>query len=68
MVLDEIQSKVNTITQNIENAYTSLSNKGATMPANKTSANLAQAIESVDTGNATASYTPSTRTLVITVS
>lgn len=68
MVLDEIQSKIDTITQNIENAYISLSKKGVTPPANKTSANLAQAIDSIDTGNATVSYASSTRTLTITVS
>lgn len=66
--MSTIQEEIKRIKDNISDAYTSLSNKGATMPANKTSANLAQAIESIDTGNALVTYDSSKHTLVITVS
>lgn len=66
--MSTIQEEIKRIKDNISDAYTSLSNKGATMPANKTSANLAQAIESIDTGNALVTYDSSKHTLVIIVS
>lgn len=65
--MSTIQEEIKRIKDNISDAYTSLSNKGATMPANKTSANLAQAIATIDTGNATVTYNPNTHILEITV-
>lgn len=45
-----ISDTIQSIYTNVENAYTSLSNKGATIPANKNLANLADCIDSVPSG------------------
>lgn len=65
--MSTIQEEIKRIKDNISDAYTSLSNKGATMPASQTSDNLAAAISSIDTGNASVTYHPSTHILEITV-
>ena len=56
---------VNNVDTCIANAYTALSNKGATMPSTKNAANLATAINSLPT-KATVSYNSTTNTLTIT--
>lgn len=45
-----ITSEINRINTNIANAYTSISNKGGTLPETQNSANLADAIDSISTG------------------
>jgi hypothetical protein len=67
--MSAIVTKLENIETNIAKAYVSLNKKGATMPAEneQKSNNLAATIDSIDTGNATVSYIPSTHTLVITV-
>lgn len=45
-----ISDTIQSMYTNVENAYTSLSNKGATIPANKNLANLADCIDSVPSG------------------
>lgn len=47
-----IQSEINRIAGNVANAYTVLSDKGATMPSLMNSENLAAAIESLQAGEA----------------
>lgn len=48
-----IASEITRINTNIENAYTSVSNKGGTLPATQNSNNLATAITSIPSGGAT---------------
>lgn len=43
-----IQSEINRIKQNINNAYDAMQAKGATIPSSKTSAGLAAAAQSID--------------------
>ena len=47
-----VQSQVERIKGNITNAYTKLEEKGATIPTNKNSANLAETISSLPTSSA----------------
>lgn len=56
---------IDTISTSVKNAYTALSNKGATIPSTKNAANLATAINSLPT-KATVSYNSTTNTLTIT--
>lgn len=42
-----VQSEINRLKQAISDAFTAVSNKGCTVPASKTSGNLASAIESI---------------------
>lgn len=56
---------VNNVGTYISNAYTALSNKGATMPNTKNAANLVTAINSLPT-KATVTYNSTTNTLTIT--
>lgn len=62
-----IQSEIDRIKQNVSNAFTSLSNKGATIPTSQTSDNLASTIDSLG-DKATITYDGGTRTLTITTS
>ena len=61
-----IQSEIDRIKQNISDAYTSLSNKGATIPSSKTSENLKSTIDTIKVS--AVSYNSSTKTLTITTS
>lgn len=45
-----ISSEITALSNNISSAYTAISNKGGTIPANKNTANLANAIASITTG------------------
>ncbi|MBQ0035517.1 MAG: hypothetical protein KBT35_01220 [Firmicutes bacterium] len=45
-----VNSEINRIQQNIEEAYDSLEEKGATMPASKNTNNLASTIDTIPTG------------------
>ena len=62
--LNLIQKEIKRIADNIKNAYDSLEKKGATMPASKTSANLADTIDSIKVSSIY--YDDVTRTLSIT--
>lgn len=46
-----IQSEVNRIKSAVNSAYTAVGNKGGTVPASKTVANLASAIDSISGGS-----------------
>lgn len=46
-----IASTIQSMQTNVENAYDALEDKGATIPANKNIANLADAITSIPTGS-----------------
>lgn len=59
-----IQSEIDRIKGNVEDAYTSLSNKGATIPSSQTSDNLASTIDSIEVADVT--YDDSTGILTIT--
>ena len=50
MATDTISNQINRITNNIENAYSALYGKGATMPATNNSALLADTINTISTG------------------
>lgn len=52
-----IQNEINRIKAAIQAAYTAISSKGGTVPANKTSANLAAAIQSIPLGTDTSDAT-----------
>jgi hypothetical protein len=60
-----IQSEIDRIKENVKDAYTSLSNKGATMPSSQSSDNLASTIDSIEVADV--SYDISTNTLTITL-
>lgn len=66
--MSTIPEEIKRIKDNISAAYTSLENKGATMPTTgETSANLAQTINTLDIGSASITYNPSTHKLTIIV-
>ena len=51
-----IASEITRINNNIANAYTACDSKGATMPVTQNSANLADCIDSIQTGGASSKY------------
>ena len=61
-----VQSEINRIKANVSDAYTSLSNKGATIPSSKTAANLKATVDSIKVSTVT--YNRSTKKLTITTS
>lgn len=65
--MSAIQDEIDRIKKRIEEAYTELKNKGVEIPTDQTSDNLAAAISSIDAGNASVTYHPSTHILEITM-
>lgn len=51
-----VSTEINRIKANIQNAYTSIGNKGGTLPTIQNSANLSSAIDSIQSGGGSSKY------------